>query len=370
MKKRTVFKICIAIYMAVVIIAATILAVVSADRLVFSCHTTHIGEDVYAYWQTQQRYRYLQRHASDGAQDTAFFWSLPAGDGTERTHGEVVEDTTREYAEYVAAAVYLYDAMGHELSDTAMGAIEEYFSEKVTYSFDGDEKAYEREAEKYGFSLSAAKTAEVMVRKMQLLREYITADAVQQDAYYAEKYVRVKLLYIRENDASYESKCEMIRFALAAEDDSEALVAGTDDFSRAVQDAFYNADETARENAGGYYFAPASQFTNDTHTTLPEVVEAALALEDIGDSRELTVTVQLENGTTETRTYFLRRYALDTLAYGEEKNAMFFGDFVSLATDYYFFEWCDAAREDIVWRAKNVREWIPCEKAHTLYKFF
>ncbi len=367
-RKRTILKTIAAVYVAAVIIAAVVLGVVGANRVAASCNTTRIDDEMYGYWQAQLRYRYVVQHAEESARDTDLYWSLPASDQSGRTNGEAVEELTREYVEYVLAASYLFDSLGYRLEDSDREPTEEYLAEKVRVGFGGDKKEYNRAAEKYGFSLRAAEDAELMVKKMQLLRQYTVADIKQQDAYYKDSYVRVKLAYILNSDPDYEIKCETLRRALA-----ESPQEGEEDpFTELVKDAFYNADTTARANPDGYYFAPASSFTQATMEGLEGVVKEIFAIQEENGTATYTIEVTLSDDTTETRTYFIKRYALEYLAYGEEDNEAFFSDFVSLATDHYFFAWCDTARQDIVWKDENCPAWVAkgSSGSEGWYKFF
>ncbi len=370
-KLRTIFKIAAAIYVVVVLIAAVVLGAVSASRTILSCHTARVSEEMFAYWHGQQRYQYIVENATYGGMDTKLFWSAPALDGTDRTHDEVVADRTREYVEYIVAAAYLYDAAGYQLSDSDREDVESIFENKLTF-FSGDQAEFNRVAGTYGFDYNAAVNAELMYRKMELLRQYTSANEIQQDAYYKEAYVRVKLAYVLSTDPAYQQKCEMIRLALADTFTPELLESGADSFSAVVTDPAYNADETAREDhPNGYYFSNSSQFALDTYETLPDLVLAALSLKEIGASTELTVTVSPEEGVEETRTYFLRSYDLESLAYTDTQgdNEIFFTDFLSEATDHYFAEWCKSARTDVVWE-KEIPAWVPGGHGGDLYKFY
>ncbi len=369
-RKRTIVSVVAAVYLVVVVAVATTFGIVSASKLVLSCHTARVSDDMYAYWQASERYNYVRRSSSTAASDTPLFWSLPAEDGTERTNEEAVAAATREKAERITAAAYLFDAEGNILTDAEREAATAFLDKKVEFSFSGDEDAFNRAAEPFGFTLAAAKRAEVLEKKAELLREVTSADPLQQDAYYKENYVRVKLAYVLSTDEAYADKCAMLRYALADEVTPEELATGADSFSSAVADAYYNADDTSRSHPDGYYFAKNADFTAENFRTLPEVIDAVLDLDAAGKYAELTTTVTTSSGSSETRTYFIRRYELDLLAYGEDQNEIFFGDFVSDATDHYFRIWCDETRAEVVWKEKHCPAWTPAGSGSELYKFF
>ncbi len=364
-RMKKIMVISAAAYVALVILAAVVIGVVSGGRLVLSHHTARVDKEMYAYFQAQQRYQYL---VQNGGQDLPVFWKNFADEGV--THDTAAGDYADTYVEAVATSAYLFDAAGLTLTESQLEAAENGVKDVITYRFDGVRAAYDEAAAVYGFDYDAAVRAETLVQKHLALMNSVLADDVQRNAYFAANYVRVKMACIAVASEGYAETAEMFRRELAVENTAEDLAAGRDGFTDAVA-SMLNADAELRVHTDGYYFGRGESFTESLAEVLPDVVEAVFAIPEEGDGIEVTVdVVNEEAGTSERRTYFIRRYPPDSFAYEESENSDYFADFATNANREYFSKWCTENMKDVVWKDKN-RVAFPLDKEReSLYKFF
>ncbi len=369
---KKIFLITAAAYVALVILAASILGIVVDQRLVASYNTARVDKEMYAYFQAQQRYQYVVEIANTEAyaDDTPLFWRGIADKESGKTHNQVVEKQVRDYVAAVVASAYLFDQYGFTLTDDDRDAVEANINQIVEYRFKGDKKAYDACAEKYGFDLAAATRAELLVRKLNIIMVNMSADLIQSDAHYASQYVRVKMVCVNVDSPGYSETCTMLRMDLARPDSEETLAAGEDEFSDAVVGNL-NADDALRNNPEGYYFGRDEVFTEAIREELPEVVDAAFAIEKVGEYKEITIDVANdETGKTETRTYFIRRYPLAPFAYLESDYEDFFENFDTNASMEYYGKLCETYMKKVEWKAKNRPSWKPLGQKSDWEKLF
>ncbi len=375
MDKKKIIMICTAavavLYIMAVVLTAGVIGIVGETRMALSCHSVRVDREMYAYWQAQQRYQYAKEHGITRPEQ----WSHSAADGTDRTHDEAANDYVRNYVAAVIVSAHLFEESGYSLTEDQRDAVNEAMDAVVTFAFDGSKKAYNKAAKVFGFDLDAAKRAEMLVKKQTTLVGDTIADALQQDAYYAADYVRVKIVCVKEGANSPEV-CESLRFDLNKQESEEALENGTDAFSGAV-DSPLNADLELRKHVDGYCFGKKESFTEEMREKLPEVVDAVFEIDEIGGWREVTVDMDVTNDAgeneTERRTYFIRRYPLEQLLYLEttdEETKAFFEDFYTNACLYYYGKLVDTYMDDVKWKEKHLIAWNVQWSDSELWKLF
>ncbi len=375
-RKRNYVFIAALSYVLLIAVLATTLWVVGLNTRVIAYHSVRVSDEMYAWWQAYNRRKYIVDAARDGiqgAEDTPLFWRLPARDNSGRTNEEVCNAETRLYAERIVVSAYLFDYYGYTLTDEEIKNAKSNLDSLVDYQFDGDEKAFDRVAKQFGFSLSAAKQATVLELKREALRSSMSADALQRDAYYKDNYIKVKWVWIKTSDADYDAKASMLNAALA-DVNADEIAAGTDAFSDAVSDERFNQDGSVSAYPNGYYLSRPDDFTVSQMSTIPAVIDAAFGIAEEGQSASVTVTVTdsaLASGSEE-RTYFIRRYPLDSLAYEKKENEHFFTNFTRFASETYFIQWRDTyvGTAETKWFEKNLPAWTPAGRDSELLKFF
>ncbi len=369
LSKRKLVLIVVASVSLAVILAVTIAFAILTSGQVLSLGGVRVSDEMYAFWQAYNRRKYIVDAAHEGydVSDTEMFWQSEYEPGV--THDMHCADLTRTYVARIAAAAYLFDAMGGTLNDREKKQAIQQLDDCVEYRFDGDSDKFDETAEKYGFTLSAAKQAALLEYKREKLRSAYKATETEKAAYYSDAYVRVRLIYaIRPDEdsaayANYEALVEEMRAAASAVSDT----AFTDMVSSSM-----NPDAGYTEYPGGYYFSELDKFTIQYREYADEVVDAVFSIDKVGGYVEATVHIEDEaSGVDETRTYFIRRYELGDLAtarmtYGE----VFFENFDRFANDTAFAKWRDGYLDEAQWDEDNIPTWDIHVSHEDLMKFF
>ncbi len=349
-----------AVFALTVILGAVTIGVVNATGNVLSYHSVRVSDDMFNWWHAYMRRKYIVDLSRDGrtAADVATFWSLPAYDGSGRTHEEVCYDETLLFVERIAISADLFDTSGYELTkedkETALSGLESI----LRVRFEGDKGAFNKAAKPYGFTYRAVEKAAILEHKRNLLISYSTSDDIQRDAYYNEAYVRVMMVYVEKDDPNYESKVAELAHAVTS--DSTFLEIASDDI--------FNDISGAEDYPTGYYFAEEDDFTISYRELLPDVANAVFDLENVGDYTRIDARYGEE--TTE-RTYFIRRYELEKLAYLDDDKEDFFSDFTQHANTYYFGIWRDSyLHTDAKWKTHKLDPWVPSGSDSSLKLFF
>ena len=244
-------------------------------------------------------------------------------------------------------------------------AIKSAVRSRIEYLFDGDMEEFEAVARTMGFDYndflegtkmlykySNAKAAIFGADGSNLVGAYADCDK------YFEEYSHVKLLFIR-TESEYvtdesgnrvlgsdgKDKTEPLNSAekdkrikdIAAIDAAIAALESGDNFQMSAEyfDSFLEKYSYDKEfDMGGYYFAPASEYTAlyyeaiDGKAIYKDIAEAALEA-DIGDF----VKVEYEDGVC-----YVYKYEREQYAYAKERYEEFFEDFYSDAATYLFPE--------------------------------
>ncbi len=370
LRKRTIAAISVASVILVAIIVAVVLFLVNASGQVLSCENVGISEEMYAYWQAYYRRTYVKNAARAGvaeAADTEEFWATK--DTTGKTHGEKCDEETRLYVARIATAAHLFDSTNRTLTEEDRTKAHRGIEYSLTYRFDGSEERYNAAAEKYGFTIEAAKQAALLEYKRELLRQAVEGDQSLREEYledyYQKNYVHVKMVYVEVPNAT---AGEAYDNYLARVAEYRAAVAESDARFYDLVKSSENTDFGEKELSQGYYFAPLDRFTTDYQKNAPNVVDAIFSIEQVGGYTEVRTQVEGKE-----RIYFIRRYELAEL---DVIRALYYdidGMFENVdrfAADTYFVSWRDSFLDRVEWNEDNIPAWTPGLGDEDLIKFF
>ena len=367
MKKQTIVVTIVLVALLVGLLGGWgVASCVEAKNAVVTFGGRNIPRDVYAYWQVRFAYAYRTAYG-EGAANTEDFWQSVPDPQSGKTHREACDEYTQKMVTQILIAATLFDREGYTLTATQRENLTSVWETATGgYRFGGDEDGYERLAADYGFTKDSVKTALVYEMKANLLAAIAEADEAQLLAYYAEQYVRVKILYV--NTAVYyyvdeagnrvqdengndryrpltaKEKAEKEAKYLAVLSKLDAFGGMTAEQKRTAFDslmATYNEDGGAKTYPDGYFFAPNAAFTVEYAQALPVPVESALSL-----SEEDTYTV-CEDGWG---TYIIYRYPPSAAALAETYNQPFFSDLTADANRYYLLAWIGEYTDGVVWQ--------------------
>lgn len=345
-------------------------AAVKNSRAAVSFKGQTMDGEVVSFFISYYKYRYMSMLSSAGVkdvEDTPGFWRTDAGEG--KTYGELLKEAAAEYIRQVMVANYLYDRYG-TLSSSEKKSISDARRNLVEYKADGSKKAFDKEAEKYGFSYSSFYDACVMLYKANAAKSVIYGTSGSAIAEYPElasrylsEYSHVKLLFIRTetdfkvdedgnritgNDGYYETR------ELTAEEKAErqavineirgyiaAIGTDEDEMSPELFDYYlshYDGGD-ADMHGEGYYFHKNAEFTAGfANTVSSDVVTRALAM-SVGSFAEVKVDFGV---------CFIYKYEVTAGAYSSSRVEDCFTDFYSDAATALFEESLAAYTPDVV----------------------
>ena len=367
-RRRRVWLIVPLVVLLLAAIALTVFFSASASRRVLSFHGIWIDRSLFAYWQARYRYEYLQAYSTEGAMDTDAFWARVKDGETGLTYGEDCENETRRLVLRIVTAAYLFDAAGEALSSSERQQMNAALESILTYRFEGDKKNFDQTAEAFGFSFSDMKRAYLYELKASLYPTRIALSDEQVTAYFAAHYIRVQILHVRRENASFVR--ENLRGLLESAPDADARLAV---FDGKLSDSAYNDNPARDAFPNGYYFAPDSayyaSFGEEFEKVYPGagetlLTDAAFSLAEVGDYAE----VESDGGDD---VWFVMRYPLRAEDLSDEDYAkVMFSDLSDDALTAYLPEWLDGYAGDAKWHLTHARAWLPAGRASDLYLFF
>lgn len=325
------------------------IAAVRNARAVMRYEGLTISKGVYSYFVSYCKTVYLRSLSAAGitASDTAAFFRRDRGDGV--NYGDAFAAYAEDYVRTVAVSALLFDSVA-SLSRTEKQTIRDAVDELVDFRADGDRASFNEQISAYGFTYDDLLTATTLQYKAEHLftalygagGQYVAYDTDACDAYYADAYVYVKMLFIRTenklatdedgnhillNDGTYKTieltELEKERRAedIASLDRAiENLTGGsgpviTETMLQTFMDKYGDGDPVYDDT--GWYFAADASATQDLASVYPTLTEAALSAA-IGSYTK----VAYEDGIC-----YIYRMSLPEGGYTDEDVSVFFSDF-------------------------------------------
>ena len=359
--KKRILLIITAALLAVAILITVLILLLGGGKTVMQIGDIKVDEELYAYWLSYAKYRYLAEQG--GAQDTSTFWASDAGNG--RTH----EDTCREYAEkYMAqiiTAASLFESLGGSLSTDERKALSDAYEGMLRYEV-STRKEYDRRAAEIGFDYETLRKVLLYEKEAELLRSLMVVEGSDIDEYYRESFrhayiieVRTGYKYVMNEEGDLEQDMETGEYLRVSLTDAERAEAegkiariretmaaspSLNTFLSLYGEQGMNEDINALQGryADGYFFAPRAAFCERFAEGLPvgsdDIVSGILAQERLTcreyNAVDSTVFVFITNGKDG--------------AYEDEANSDFFHDIESDAADWLI-------ETEVAERAKGVR---------------
>lgn len=347
---RRIVLISAAALLALAILVTALVLVLGGGRTVMQAGDIKVNEEMYAYWLSYAKYRYLAEHA--GSRDLPTFWASDAGNG--RTH----EDNCRAYAEsymaQVITAASLFESLGGTLSEAERRALTAAHEGLLRYEV-GDKREYNRRAGEIGFDYGTLRKVLLYEKEAELLRSLLVVEASDIDDYFRECFrhayiieIRTEDKYVTDAEGDLEQDMETgeyLRVPLTDAERAEAVAriarvrdamtanGSLNTFLSLHGEQGLNQDINALQGrySDGYFFAPSAEFCAEFKKGLPEGsddVVGGILSEERGSWREysaggstLFVYVTLGTGDGEK-------------PYEDDANADFFHDMASDAADW------------------------------------
>lgn len=362
---KKLIPIIVAAMLALIIIFAAVLGIIAFVReatAVVSYNGIALSEGVTAYLASTFKHSYM-RYLNEGgydAIDSSVFWESEDLDGVK--FGEGLRRECEAYIRNVTASAYLFDLYG-SINAVAKAEIEANIAEILDFQADGSEKKFNEISKDMGFTYSDFVTATEMLYKAEHAVEVIYGEdgsGIASDVAFLETYLkeysRVRLLYVRHNDAfatdedgnriveGGRDKLEELSDAEKAKrkEDIAALIRAIDNIDLGLDgqmsELYFNSQyETYNDDpdnaAGGYYFSSTSSFSIGFAEMYYDVVMMALDM-DIGDFGY--VDVDEDGDDLVDVTVFIYRFDTTPYAYASSAYAHFFGDFYTNAASSHF----------------------------------
>lgn len=353
MKNRflTIF---VCIFLAVVLLAGGILAIVVGvknAKSVIKYGNVTVDEETVNYLAAYYKLLYLKELNTSGidAEDTPPFWQSKADGGV--SYGEHFKRSFRDYLSSLVAAADVYISYAGYTADDRE-AVELTCEEILEYKAGGDVKTFNERCSKYGFTYDGFLKAAALLYKAQRTELVLYGEDGENlknfpeecEKYFAT-YSHVSLLFLREEtliktdeDGKYvlDENGEAVlrdmteqerqqRLALAEKIRAE-ITAGTmtpEKFEAYLKQS--DSDPAVREK--GYYFNESAEATEEIAEEFADMVKSSLEM-NIGEYREVKTPIG---------TCFIYKYKNTDGAYADEENP-FFSDFYTDAVPYLYAE--------------------------------
>ena len=354
-RKKRRRRIALIVSVAAVLIAALVtvlVLVLTAPKTVFRVGDIEVKEDLYAYFLSYGKYRYLSETRGS---DTPAFWASSAGDG--KTHEQACREYAERYMRETVAAASLFESLGGSLTAAEREELTARHKELANrYEIDS-KREFNRLAERLGFSYSTMRKVLLYEKEAELLSSLLVLKDTDVENYYTEAYRHVLIIEVRtvnryvmdeegdlEQDmttgnyllqplseaerAAAEEKISYIRAALA-EDGS------LNRFMELWREEGVNEDVNILQGryADGYFFAPASEFSDQFSRGLPagsNDVVGGIFLQEKGSWLEYNA------GNSVLFVYVTGGTADGERPYEEEANEDFFHDIQSDAVTWLY----------------------------------
>ncbi len=325
-----------ALLAAVMILSAFGMYSCAADSAtVLEYEGMRVTENMYNYWLCSYK-RIFKNTFADYANNTAF-WNAKMEDG--RTREAYLSDLVEENITLTLVAASKFDSLHGRLTDAQSAAIDERINDYIYEYADGSKKAFNAFLADYGVNVTILREIFIMEAKAAALLDLLYGDSgtmpvTEKDktAYYEATYARILLIhindkfdYVTDEEGRYytDENGYYVTEELSDKEKAEkqaniaAVVAGLEggtDF--AVLYEKYSEDKNY----------PAGYYMTDSMSFIPEVVSAAMELEENDWCK-----VESEYGT-----HIIMRRPLDEGGYEKKENADFFKDFDSAVKNDLF----------------------------------
>ena len=367
-KKKKIVIAAVSVFLALALTVSLLCIFLLGGSPAVTFRGVEISEEVYAYWQSQFKYRYMA--SVNGARDDRSYWSAVFDPETGRTNGENCREFIDSMVRQIMTASAFFDEAGMTVTDAQRSALDQSLEEAVEYRFDGDEDAFESALRAIGSSRRAVQIAILHEHKAQAYMNSLSLDAQQKEAYYVNNYVRVQLYflsttvdyYVDENgdrvtevdeDGNVVDRTDPLTPEEKAAKEERILYlqttldAWSDDMTPTEREQAFldltsldNEDRNAGDYPSGYSFAPKANFTQQFAAVHPEVVEAALSLKNIGEY----TSVEADGGV-----WLILRCAFEPAGYEAQDSQDFFGDFLEDAKSSMMLEWFAEFIPEFTW---------------------
>ncbi len=288
-KRRRITLIALGAVLLLAVIAAVLVHALTAPKTVFRAGSIEVKEDLYAYFLSYGKYRYLSETRGS---DTPSFWASSAGDG--KTHETACREYAERYMRETVAAASLFESLGGSLTEAERADLTKRHKELADrYEIDS-RREFDRLAEKLGFSYSTLRKALLYEKEAELLSSLLVLKDTDIEEYYNEAYrhvliieVRTKNRYIMDGEGDLEQDLETGDYLLhelteAERAEAEAKLArirgslaadgSLNNFMALQAEQGLNEDVNILQGryADGYFFAPAAEFNDYFKKGLPE----------------------------------------------------------------------------------------------------
>ncbi len=357
----------VACLLAVALLFGLLFLLFPTRPAVFRYGGTAIDEEMYSFWFSVLKKDYMVRYNISGTSDTEAFWQSEVTPGGGITQGEQLTATIDDAIRAKVVRAALYDATGRTLTDIQRRQVEDYYSEVVELTADGDEKAFAALCERYGTTPAAIRRCALFDIKGEYLRTLLAATdgsgltVTQKDAYYHAHYVRFKVLYLNpEEIQEVDSYGNPVTRKLTAEEKT-ALAAVDTALQGKLTEGIPAAefDTLLREHSCHplHRFYPNGIYQSDDHPIdLNETLEEEVAKAAEGITPGKLLRIENEKGVR-----YLLGYALDLGAYNDTDNKRFFdenandgiSDFLYYAAESVLTEQVGAALSEVQTLTEN-----------------
>ncbi len=364
-RKRRIALIISAALLVLAIAVTALVLVLGGGKTVMRAGDIKISEEMYAYWLSYSKYRYLAEHGGS-ANDHLSWWMSDAGDG--RTH----EDACRAFAEsrmaQIITAASLFESLGGSLSEAERKALSDRYEGLLRYEV-STKKEYNRRAKALGFDYATLRKVLLYEKEAELLRSLLAVEGSDIEDYYEASFRHVYIIevrtvdkHIRNEEGDFEQDLETgeyLRVALTDAERAEAEARTRRIREALTADGSLNAflalhgEEGLNEDinvlqgryADGYFFAPNAEFTGKFAQGLPsgsdDIAGGILSQEKLTwreyNAVNSTLFVYVTGGTGD-----------GERPYAEDGNADFFHDLESDAADWLY-------ATEVSERAKSVK---------------
>ncbi len=335
-KKKLLFSLLALLLLASLTVGAVHLA--TAERTVMRAGDVKLKEDLYAYFLLYYRYDYRVRLAEGGttdAIDDPLFWESCAEDG-ETTHDEAARQYAERMMAKTIAAAEIFEGAGLTLTKSERRSMNDALDDLLARTGCEGRADFNRLAKKYGFSYSTVRRALLYVAEAKKVFALLAGtegellgDSTLEE-YYEGHFRRILILEVwterkhktnAEGKLVYDDYGEPVYVEMSAEEKqaqreriaeiAASLAADGRIENFEVLHEQYNQDVMQDDYRDGYYFDPASAYTDHFAEQNGEegdtICNAIFALEQGGYTR-----LDLEG-----RTLFLFRTGTTTTPYAD-----------------------------------------------------
>ncbi len=362
-RKKTVLISVTAAVLALALIIGLCLLLAPGEPAI-SYHGITLDREMYAFWFSMLKSDFMIRYGLTSRHDTAETWErvCPLEGANGKTWGELLNEEIAEGIKEKLVAAVMYDELGLTMTAGQRRRVDEYYGDMLDFVADGDRGVLRELLATYKTSIKAMKRCAVLDLKAELLYHHLSLSGAsgmgtteserylttaELNSYYLDNYVRVKIVYIN-NDEGGISGPGARNDADKAELDAYCETNGRD-LTEALFDEYVSRSDEGLHGADAY---PGGIYAT-IHSELEEggFLEGAVAEAVRGATPGHLQRVETEKGVR-----YVYGYALDSGAYLREESAVFFGDFYAGAARRALTERAARKTADVEVFAEAIRD--------------